>query len=75
MSVKLPAINGKKVVKALERYGYKVIRIRGSHHFMSGEGKQSVSVPVHAGRDIKKGTLSSILSDAGLTNEDFIALL
>ena len=60
---------------ALERIGYAVTRIRGSHHFMEAEGKTSVSVPVHAGRDIARGTLRSILHDVGLTDSEFVALL
>ena len=75
MSNKLPSVSGKQVVRALERNGYAVTRIRGSHHFMEAEGKTSVSVPVHAGRDIARGTLRSILDDVGLTANEFADLL
>ena len=75
MSNKLPSVSGKQVVRALERHGYAVTRIRGSHHFMEAEGKTSVSVPVHAGRDIARGTLRSILDDVGLTANEFADLL
>ena len=71
MSKKLPSVNGRQVIRVLEHYGYRVVRVQGSHHFMSAEGKQSVSVPVHAGRDIKKGTLNAIIKDAGLSHDVF----
>ena len=75
MSKKLPSVSGKQVVRALEQIGYHVIRIRGSHHFMEREGKTSVAVPVHANRDIARGTLRSILSDIGLSDDEFADLL
>ena len=75
MSKKLPSVSGKQVVRALEQIGYVVTRIRGSHHFMALDGKQSVSVPVHANRDIARGTLRSILDDVGLSESEFVDLL
>jgi predicted RNA binding protein YcfA (HicA-like mRNA interferase family) len=36
---------------------------------------RSVAVPVHAGKDLKKGTLSGILAAIGMTPDDFKALL
>lgn len=75
MSKNLPSVSGKQVVRALERIGYGVTRIRGSHHFMELDGKTSVSVPVHGNRDIARGTLRSILSDVGLSDDDFADLL
>jgi predicted RNA binding protein YcfA (HicA-like mRNA interferase family) len=34
-----------------------------------------LSVPVHKGRDLAKGTLRGIIKQAGLTEEEFLALL
>jgi predicted RNA binding protein YcfA (HicA-like mRNA interferase family) len=36
---------------------------------------RSVSVPVHAGKDLKKGTLSGILAAIGITSDELRALL
>jgi predicted RNA binding protein YcfA (HicA-like mRNA interferase family) len=71
----VPAVPGGKVVKALERAGFTVARISGSHHIMTHPDGRSVSVPVHSGRDMAKGTLRNILAITGLTAEDLQKLL
>ena len=52
---RLPAIRGDDVVRALERAGFVVARIKGSHHMMEhpGDPTRRTVVPVHAGKDIK----------------------
>jgi predicted RNA binding protein YcfA (HicA-like mRNA interferase family) len=73
----LPAVNGKRVIQALKRAGFVVDRIVGSHHVLAfpGSPARTVSVPVHAGRDLKPGTLRGIIRQAGFTVEEFVALL
>ncbi len=66
----LPAVSGVRVVRALERHGFKVARISGSHHIMRHPDGRGTSVPLHGGRDVAKGTLRSILRDTGLTIEE-----
>ena len=71
----LPRVTGREVVQALGRLGWVVVQ-KGSHaqlkHPMRG-GR--VTVPLHAGETIGPGLLRSILSQAGLTTEDFRAAL
>jgi predicted RNA binding protein YcfA (HicA-like mRNA interferase family) len=62
-------------VKALQRAGFELARITGSHHIMKHPDGRSVTVPVRAGRDVLKSTLRSILSDIGMTPDEFRALL
>jgi predicted RNA binding protein YcfA (HicA-like mRNA interferase family) len=50
----------------LERAGFKLTRVRGSHHMMRHPDGRSVPVPVHPGRDMPKGTLRSVLSIIGM---------
>ena len=71
----LPAIPGAKVVRALERAGFTVVRISGSHRVMRHPDGRTVVVPVHAGRDIAKGTLRNILAIIGMDAEEFRKLL
>jgi len=71
MAESLPAIPGAKVVRALERAGFTVVRISGSHHVMRQVDGRTVVVPVHAGRDIAKGTLRNILAIIGMDTEEF----
>ncbi|MFF5259105.1 type II toxin-antitoxin system HicA family toxin [Actinomadura viridis] len=68
-------MSGAQVVKALGNAGFDLIRITGSHHRMAHADGRRVSIPAHAGRDMARGTLRSIIRDAGLTVEEFIALL
>lgn len=63
----VPSVPGRKVVRALEQHGFKVDRIRGSHHVMVHPDGRTVTVPVHAGRDVRKGTLRGILNAVGTT--------
>lgn len=71
----VPAVSGARVVKALEKIGFQVARVRGSHHIMRYPDGRWTTVPVHQGRDIAKGTLRNVLADAGLTIEEFKRLI
>jgi predicted RNA binding protein YcfA (HicA-like mRNA interferase family) len=71
----LPAISGAKVVRALERAGFTVARVSGSHHVMRHLDGRTVVVPVHAGRDIAKGTLRNILAIIGMDAKELGKLL
>ena len=74
---RLPVVNGKRVIQALTKTGFVVNRIVGSHHVLvyPGDPTRTVTVPVHAGRDLKPGTLRSIIRQTGLTAEEFTELL
>ena len=67
----VPSVSAERVVRALEKYGFEVVRISGSHHIMRHPDGRGTTVPVHHGRDLAKGTLRGILSDVGMTIEDF----
>ncbi len=76
MSGELPAVSGKQVIKALERRGWYVKRIKGSHHALRHPSVwDTLVVPVHGNRPIPKGTLGNILRTAGLSRDDLRALL
>ncbi|WP_322777894.1 type II toxin-antitoxin system HicA family toxin [Frankia sp. Cas4] len=71
----LPVVSGAEVVKALEKEGFELVRIRGSHHMMKNPEGRFTVVPVHQGKDIPPGTLRRIIRDAGMSVAEFIALL
>lgn len=75
MPVAVPAVPGTEVVKALKRAGFVVKRVSGSHHVMRHPDGRSVSVPVHPGRDMPKGTLRNILAIIGISVEELRDLL
>ena len=72
---KLPIVNAKKVIKALEKIDFKIVRQRGSHIQMKHEDGRFVTIPFHGSQTIGKGLLLKILRDAQLTKDDFIKLL
>ena len=57
MSGKLPALSGLEIIRALERGGFAVVRVRGSHHFPRHPDDRATVVPVHAGETIGPGLL------------------
>jgi predicted RNA binding protein YcfA (HicA-like mRNA interferase family) len=66
--------SGNQVVKALRRIGYVVDHQRGSHIFMHNLEKNiSVTVPQH--KELKKGTLNSIIKKVGITIDELKKLL
>ncbi|MBC6433158.1 type II toxin-antitoxin system HicA family toxin [Nostoc sp. HG1] len=67
----MKAVSGKALCKILERQGWELKRITGSHHIYAKEVCDViVSIPVHSNRDLPIGTLKSIMKDAGLTEGD-----
>ncbi|MBH8561276.1 type II toxin-antitoxin system HicA family toxin [Nostoc sp. CENA67] len=67
----MKAVSGKALCKILERQGWNLKRITGSHHIYAKKGVDAIlSIPVHSNRDLPIGTLKSIIKDAGLTEED-----
>ena len=68
----LPVVSGSEAVKAMKALGFAVARQRGSHIVMR-KGSQGCVVPNH--KEIKIGTLSGLLKQAGVSIEDFIAAL
>jgi predicted RNA binding protein YcfA (HicA-like mRNA interferase family) len=66
---------GERIVRALEKAGFKAARVAGSHHIMRHADGGGTTVPVHQGRDVAKGTLRGILSDIGMSVEELRRLL
>jgi predicted RNA binding protein YcfA (HicA-like mRNA interferase family) len=73
---RLPKATGKEILAALQREGFLLTHVRGSHHYLRKAGIGGlVVVPVHGNRTLPVGTLRSILRQAGLAPEDLEALL
>ena len=70
---RLLAVKPKEAVVALERAGFIFIRQKGSHRIYT-KGRLSVTIPFHT-KDLKRGTLSHIIKQAGLTLAEFLNLL
>lgn len=75
MTPRLPGVTPRQAARALERSGWKLDRVKGSHHvFRRPDRPNRVVVPMH-GRDLAKGTLNQIISGSGLTREEFLELM
>jgi len=75
VSDKLPAVKPKEFVRALEKHGWELARVRGSHDIMRHPGeRRTVPVPVH-NRDLKTGTLHGLMRRVGLSSEELRRLL
>ncbi|MDH5668893.1 MAG: type II toxin-antitoxin system HicA family toxin [Nitrospira sp.] len=72
---KLPVVSGQEVVRALKKIGYLVDHQTGSHLILrqSNPPHRRLTVPHHT--ELAKGTLRSIIRQAGLTVEELITLL
>jgi len=71
--MRLPVLSGKEVIKALSKLGYYVRDQKGSHVHLRHPSRKPLTVPNHP--EVAKGTLSAIIKEAGLTIEEFMALL
>ena len=54
----------KDLLKTLQKDGWEIVSIKGSHHKLKKDNKKIV-LPVH-GKDIPKGTLHQIMKNVGL---------
>ncbi len=75
MGVRLPVISGAQAVKAFAKIGYQMHHQTGSHMIVRQreEPHRHLSIPNH--RELAKGLLRGLIRDAGLTVEEFAALL
>jgi len=72
MTVKLPVISAKDLIKALSKIEYYVRDQKGSHIHLRHPYRKPLTVPNHP--EIAKGTLRAILTEAELTVEEFLKL-
>lgn len=64
-------VSGRDLAKAVERKGWVLLRVHGSHHIYGKEGSDvRLSIPMHKGRDLKVGLLGHLMKMAGLSEKD-----
>jgi len=72
---KLPAVKQRDLVKFLEQNGFVLDHVSGSHFiYYHSASKRRAVVPRH-NRDIPKGTLFSLLREAGFTRDELLDFL
>jgi predicted RNA binding protein YcfA (HicA-like mRNA interferase family) len=68
----LPLLSGRDVAKVFARFGWSIVRQRGSHIILvKADHMATLSVPDH--KEIARGTLRSLVRAAGLTVDQFEA--
>ena len=73
--MKLPILSANEIIKALEKDGFRVLRQKGSHVSLYKKGEDKIYlVIVQDKKEVKRGTLLSILKQAGMSREKFFAL-
>jgi predicted RNA binding protein YcfA (HicA-like mRNA interferase family) len=76
MSPKLPAISGDNLVRVLGKFGYVIVRQKGSHirlRHSTEPQRKPLTVPRH--KTLKRGLLHRLLRDARITEEQLSASL
>lgn len=72
----LPQVSGTRLVRALEKAGWTILRQSGSHAQMNHPRRSGrVTVPLHGSRSIPPKTLATILNQAGLSADELRDLL
>ena len=57
----------------LQKEGYLLIHQKGSHAtYKHPLSQKRITIPIHPGRDLKRGLLKGILNDLSLSNEEFL---
>lgn len=70
-----PALRGARLIMALCRLGFEVVRVKGSHRFLRHADGRCTVIPVHRGETIGCGLLAQILRDCEITRKDLQRML
>lgn len=70
-----PSLTPKQLIRVLERKGFVLDRVKGSHHILiHPETRRRAVVPFHK-KDLPKGTVAAILRQAGVDRDELDDLL
>jgi predicted RNA binding protein YcfA (HicA-like mRNA interferase family) len=65
------SVSGKDFAKVLERHGWSLLRVQGSHHIYGKAGSDArLSVPIHGNQTLKIGLLKHLMKIASLSEGD-----
>lgn len=65
-----PSVTGSRLIRALRKLGFEVIRVKGGHHFLQHQDGHCTVVTVQRGESIGRGLLQQILWDCDITKEE-----
>jgi predicted RNA binding protein YcfA (HicA-like mRNA interferase family) len=64
-------VSGKEFIRIVQKRGWILKRINGSHHILTKEGyRERIVIPVHGNQPLKIGLLKHQMKIAGLSESD-----
>ncbi|MEY3206283.1 MAG: hypothetical protein RLZZ21_2614 [Planctomycetota bacterium] len=75
---RLPAVTARQLIAVAEKIGFAFDRQKGSHAVYvrtTEHGSETIVVPIHKGRTLKRGTLHGLIDDMGLSAKELVDLL
>ncbi|MFO1433127.1 MAG: type II toxin-antitoxin system HicA family toxin [Candidatus Competibacteraceae bacterium] len=67
----MKAVTGKEFARLLEKKGWKLVRVNGSHHvYMKAGNPARISIPIHRNEDLKVGLLKHFMKVAGIDESE-----
>jgi len=67
----MKSVTGRELARVLEKKGWSLLRIQGSHHIYGKQGSNvRLSVPIHGSKPLKVGLLRHLLKSASLSDAD-----
>ena len=71
MPFDMKIISGKKMSALIEKKGWTLARVTGSHHIFVRSGcNLRITVPVHGNRDLKAGLQRAIMKQVGISEQE-----
>jgi predicted RNA binding protein YcfA (HicA-like mRNA interferase family) len=68
----MKSVSGREFARAIERRGWTLLRVSGSHHIYGKSGSTvRLSVPIHGSKPLKLGLLRHLMKLAELSDQDF----
>jgi len=67
----LKAVSGKAFARLLEKHGWELKRVKGSHHIFTKSGNPvRISVPIHGRKPLKTGLLRHLMKTANIPEDE-----
>jgi len=69
----MKALSGREFARLVERHGWKLLRVQGSHHIYGKSGSVvRLSIPIHGNRPLKKGLLRHLAKLAEIPDDELM---
>ncbi|MCE0483839.1 MAG: type II toxin-antitoxin system HicA family toxin [Methylacidiphilales bacterium] len=64
-------VSGKEFARIIQKKGWELARIKGSHHIFIKTGcRERIVIPIHGNQPLKIGLLKAQMKIAGITEQD-----